>query len=80
MGAPPTSLTIMLYQNDTLIPNYTITLEGSVTINSSHTLSGNTRYIAPLTPGINYQLHYQVPTYTGSAGSYTALITCSRLC
>jgi hypothetical protein len=80
MSAPPTYLTLMLHQNDVLIPNYTITLEGAVTINSAHTLSGTTRYIAPLTPGIRYQLHYQVPTYSGSAGTYTSLITCSRIC
>jgi hypothetical protein len=80
MGAPPTSLTLMLHQNDVLIPNYTITLQGSVTINSAHTLSGTTRYITPLTPGVRYQLHYQVPNYSGNAGTYTALTTCSRLC
>jgi hypothetical protein len=80
MGAPPTYLTLMLHQNDVLIPNYTITLEGAVTINSAHTLSGTTRYIAPLTSGVRYQLHYLVPTYSGASGTYTALVTCSRLC
>jgi hypothetical protein len=80
MGAPPTYLTLMLYQNGTLIPNYTITLEGAVTINSVHTLSGTTRYIAPLTNGINYTLKYMVSDYSGSAGTYTSLVTCSRIC
>lgn len=80
MGAPPTYLTLMIHQNGVLIPNYTITLQGSVTINASHTLSGTTRYIVPLTNGINYQLKYMVSDYTGNAGTYTSLITCSRIC
>jgi len=31
-------------------------------------------------PGVRYQLHYQVPNYSGNAGTYTALTTCSRIC
>jgi len=80
MGAPPTYLTLMIHQNGVLIPNYTITLQGSVTINAAHTLSGTTRYIVPLTNGVNYQLKYMVSDYSGNAGTYTALITCSRIC
>lgn len=80
MGAPPTYLTLMIHQNGVLIPNYTITLQGSVTINAAHTLSGTTRYIVPLTNGVNYQLKYMVSDYTGANGTYTSLITCSRIC
>jgi hypothetical protein len=79
MGAPPTYLTLMIHQNGVLIPNYTITLQGSVTINAAHTLSGTTRYIVPLTNGVNYQLKYMVSDYSGNAGTYTSLITCSRI-